>query len=81
MKQFRPRTWATSGIVCLAISILAAASVSAAESIDVSDISALADDFERELNRLHDEHGFPGATAAFVLPDGRAPSSPFRSRS
>ena len=27
--------------------------------------------FQRELDRLQQEHGFPGATAAFILPDGR----------
>lgn len=35
-----------------------------------SGASALKGQFEAELNALHEKYQFPGATAAFVLPDG-----------
>lgn len=31
---------------------------------------SLADRFQSELDALREEHGFPGATAAYILPDG-----------
>ena len=37
----------------------------------VGDFAALERDFQTTLDELRKRHGFPGATAAFILPDGR----------
>ncbi len=44
---------------------------SAGQQRDAAQLVALTDLFRAELDSIRGENGFPGATAAFILPDGR----------
>ncbi len=54
------------------IGCMAATSISAqSPSLDAAHFAALTARFQDALDTLHQREGFPGATAAFILPDGR----------
>lgn len=73
MKPFKTAA-VMSGLLTAALSFnlfLSAQTAKPKQSLNAESFARLSRDFQAKLNELREQYGFPGATAAFVLPDGR----------
>lgn len=65
LREFRSRQ-----VAFLSIGLLGLIAVQAVSQPVPANSQILKTQFEKELENIHDEYGFPGATAAYILPDG-----------
>ena len=64
------RLWSLIRSGVFAVAVAASASCSQEPNVTAAPGASLQERFQITLDALRDKHGFPGATAAYVLPDG-----------
>jgi D-alanyl-D-alanine carboxypeptidase len=73
MSNFNNKTVCLLLVLALSSSVFAAppANAQSSSNATTAELAGLKDRLQRKLDSLHEKNGFPGATAAIVLPDGK----------